>query len=154
MPIKPKKFVASVVVDALATMWLEIESIEADLRKQKKAMRKRILKTIRTGNYIPRSKTMKVLVGAALELQGIFPTETVVDPTHVREFIRNYRTLGRLLFERSERFTAKPGAFERHEIRLDAVARKLYHAAIRRRALAPRVKAVRIKKADSIKKAA
>src|SRR4051794_9746973 len=119
MPLKPKRFVTTREIDDLAMQWLGLEADELSLAGEKKKLKKQILAAIRAGHSGPGSKAMKVLIGAALELQGIFPVETIVDPVQAREFMRQYRTLGLLLFERCERFALRPGSFEANEIRLD-----------------------------------
>ena len=140
-------------IEAMARGWQEIEEEEHALEVRKAMVKAAILREVNAyGEIAPKAKTMRVLRGLAREIQATFPTETTVNPLYARKFVEHApRSVGKKIFERSVRYTLRPGAFEVFAMAAKGVLseyeRNLFALAVQRRDGAPRVKVVKLKKA-------
>jgi hypothetical protein len=136
-------------VDAMARRWQQIEALEDRLADKKDRLKEIILAAIRKyGEIAPDAKTMRILRGLAREIQATFPTDTDVDPAVARHFLRQVPAyVGKRLFQRSEKFALRPGAYGHACLKLTPRQLTLFNLAVRRSDGAPRVKVVKLKKA-------
>ena len=136
--------------DALALRWEKLELLEDRVADKKKRLKESILAAVRAhGEITPSAKSMRVLRGVAREIQATFPIDTTIDAKAVREFLRAVPAgLGKRLFDRSEKFSLRPGAWELACLTINGSrAATLFSRAVRRSDGAPRVKVVKLKKA-------